>query len=42
MTSRSAWLQDVIASLSCAGERRLATRCMVKGTVSAWIVVAVA
>lgn len=42
ITRRSAWAQDVIASLSWAGGRRLATRCMVSGTVSAWIVVAVA
>src|SRR5208283_5032562 len=42
MTSLSACAQEIIASLSWAGGRRLATRCMVSGTVSAWIVVAVA
>src|SRR5271166_3721750 len=42
MTSLSACAHEIIASLSWAGGRRLATRCMVSGTVSAWIVVAVA
>ena len=32
----------VFSVISWAGGRRLATRCMVSGTVSAWIVVAVA
>src|SRR5271169_6083958 len=42
MTSLSACAHEIIASLNWAGGRRLATRCMVSGTVSAWIVVAVA
>src|SRR5271163_2762696 len=42
ITSLSACAHEIIASLSWAGGRRLATRCMVSGTVSAWIVVAVA